>query len=166
KNNKLTATVVKPDVTVQVKPGTVTPPVNAATQVQQTIATQPKETIAAVQHTTVKTPEAVKQDPTAGQEQPATKVDNTQLIAAEVKPKVNTPTMPEGPIAIKTAEITDKPVEKVYANVPQEDAATTATPAKKRKIRGLGGLINAAVGLVDKREDKIIEFTDTEEGDS
>jgi hypothetical protein len=38
-------------------------------------------------------------------------------------------------------------------------------PVKKRGIHGLGSLINAVVASVDKRQDKLVEFTDTDDGD-
>jgi hypothetical protein len=40
------------------------------------------------------------------------------------------------------------------------------TPVKKRGIRSLGGLIGALVAKVDKREDKLIEFTESDENGS
>jgi cytoskeletal protein RodZ len=38
-------------------------------------------------------------------------------------------------------------------------------PVKKRGIHNLGGLINAVVAKLDKRDDKLIEFSDGDEGD-
>jgi hypothetical protein len=49
------------------------------------------------------------------------------------------------------------------------NAATTSEPEKKVKRRGihsLGGLINAVIAKVDNREDKLIEFTETDEDQS
>jgi hypothetical protein len=40
------------------------------------------------------------------------------------------------------------------------------TPVKKRAIHSLGGLIGALVAKVDKREDKLIEFTERDENGS
>lgn len=40
------------------------------------------------------------------------------------------------------------------------------TPVKKRGIHSLGGLIGALVAKVDKREDKLIEFTERDENGS
>lgn len=75
-------------------------------------------------------------------------------------------TMPDIPIQIKsqstdTADI--KAVTVLAANTP---ATNSEIPRKSRRIHGLGGFINAVVATVDKREDKLIEFTDTDEGDS
>lgn len=38
--------------------------------------------------------------------------------------------------------------------------------AKEHRIRGIGGLLNVVIASVDKRKDKIMEFTDTDEGNS
>ena len=35
-------------------------------------------------------------------------------------------------------------------------------PAAKKRASGLGGIINTIVAVVDKRDDKLIEFTDSE----
>jgi hypothetical protein len=35
---------------------------------------------------------------------------------------------------------------------------------KNRKVRGVGGLVNFVISQVDKREDKLIEFTESDEG--
>ncbi|MBB5396133.1 hypothetical protein HDC91_002182 [Mucilaginibacter sp. AK015] len=40
-----------------------------------------------------------------------------------------------------------------------------AAPAKKHRIRNLGDLINVVVSKVDKRKDKLIEFSDTKDED-
>ena len=45
-------------------------------------------------------------------------------------------------------------------------AETMKTPVKKRGIHSLGGLIGALVAKVDKREDKLIEFTESDENGS
>jgi hypothetical protein len=47
----------------------------------------------------------------------------------------------------------------------QVDENQTAAPVKKRGIHNLGGLINAVVGKLDRRDNKIIEFSDGEEDD-
>lgn len=43
---------------------------------------------------------------------------------------------------------------------------TMKTPVKKRGIHSLGGLIGALVAKVDKREDKLIEFTESDDNGS
>lgn len=44
-------------------------------------------------------------------------------------------------------------------------ADETGADQPRAKIRTIGGLVNFVVGKVDKREDKIIEFGDSEEGE-
>lgn len=73
-------------------------------------------------------------------------------------------TAPAVPVSIKPAAIAPDLVI-VPTSVLLVDEENTE-PAKKPKIRGLGGLLNAVIASVDKRPDKIIEFTDTDEGDS
>jgi lipopolysaccharide export LptBFGC system permease protein LptF len=49
-------------------------------------------------------------------------------------------------------------------NQPDNHVTNKPIKAPKAKIRNLGGLINALVAKVDKRKDKFIEFTETDEG--
>ena len=51
--------------------------------------------------------------------------------------------------------INDRQPAAVNAQIPDKAAG------KKRGISGLGGLINAIVAKVDKREDKLVEFTES-----
>ena len=64
------------------------------------------------------------------------------------------------------AATTDK--QQVVETVTTEITSTETmkTPVKKRGIHSLGGLINAIVAKVDKREDKLIEFSDSEDDDT
>lgn len=54
------------------------------------------------------------------------------------------------------------PSTKVDETKPDVTAAIQEKPAVKKRAGGLGGLINTIVAAVDKREDKLIEFTDDE----
>ncbi len=75
---------------------------------------------------------------------------------------VDQPVLPEGQLNIKTTVAeTDgfiKPVNAVLANLP-----VVKTKSKRHSIRNLGDLINVVVARVDKRENKVIEFTDTDD---
>lgn len=64
------------------------------------------------------------------------------------------------------ATTTDK--QQIIKTVTTEITSTETmkTPVKKRGIHSLGGLINAIVAKVDKREDKLIEFSDSEDDDT
>jgi len=51
----------------------------------------------------------------------------------------------------------------VMAAVP---AKAVATPAKKHRIRSFGDVLNVVIAAVDKRKDKVIEFSNTDEDDA
>jgi len=77
-----------------------------------------------------------------------------------VLPDISTPTIEKH---------IDEPV--VIANAPttapaQLTATKTAAPVKKHKIRSLGDVFNVVIAAVDKRKDKIIEFSNTDEDDA
>ncbi len=59
---------------------------------------------------------------------------------------------------------TDKQIETITTETTFTE--TMQTSVKKRGIHSLGGLIGALVAKVDKREDKLIEFTESEENGS
>jgi hypothetical protein len=59
----------------------------------------------------------------------------------------------------------------VFASTPQVIPTQVATankqaPAKKHKIRSLGDVFNVMIAAVDKRKDKIIEFSNTDGDDA
>jgi hypothetical protein len=51
------------------------------------------------------------------------------------------------------------------AQQPPVNKTIAATPVKKHRIRNLGDLINVVVSKVDKRKDKLIEFSSTNDED-
>jgi hypothetical protein len=102
------------------------------------------------------------------------KMDEQPMIAATAKPQPDKldNIVPVGKIqpAIKPTDddavaFTTKPVLAAgqAAPVNKPDAAPVKT---RHKIHSLGDLINVVVAKVDKRKDKIIQFTDTDDGDS
>jgi hypothetical protein len=71
------------------------------------------------------------------------------------------------PLVAKT-DVPDDTQFKTTADVPQQVPATksiAAAPAKKHRIRNLGDLINVVVSKVDKRKDKLIEFSSSKDED-
>jgi hypothetical protein len=166
----LQANIIKP-ATGGEHSGGVIKPIDAATQVQPAINTQSKQLVATavVKHQTVQQPLVTtpKQTGAINNIDNTTTIDKPQETIAAVAPKqtVASPVLPtnETPLIEKTL-ITNTEPAKVYAAIPTD--AEAKSPAKKHKVRGLGGFINAVVAVVDKRQDKIIEFTDTDEGDS
>ncbi len=89
---------------------------------------------------------------------------NQPVIAAVVEPVQKQPAMV---VPDKETSFAAAPVQ-VIETVTTVTASTETikTPIKKRGIHSLGGLINAIVAKVDKREDKLIEFTEDEENGS
>lgn len=89
---------------------------------------------------------------------------NPGPMLAETEPVQNIPNMlvPDKETSFGiTANNTTRVIEKTITTDETENA-----PAKKRGIHSLGGLINAIVAKVDKREDKLIEFSDSEDDDT
>lgn len=94
------------------------------------------------------------------------KADNQPLIAAVTAPEVDViqATVPDKGIQLvpKSVDIEQQArVEKpaIMASVNKPDAV----PVKKRGIHSLGGLINVLIAKVDKRQDKLIEFSDNDD---
>jgi hypothetical protein len=95
----------------------------------------------------------------------AVKVDSQPVLiaAAPIVPVIVQPLNVSAPpkiINIEQQKAAEKPL--MIAAVEQENVA----PVKKRGIHSLGSLINTIVAKIDKREDKLIEFTDNEDDDS
>ncbi|MCC8424207.1 hypothetical protein [Mucilaginibacter sp. UR6-11] len=91
------------------------------------------------------------------------KAESPQLIAVVTPPaKVTVPDVRLTPAAADV--IARAPVETPAA-IASNDRPEPAL-VKKRGIHNLGGLINALVAKVDKREDKLIEFSDSDDDDN
>ncbi|MGF7081863.1 hypothetical protein [Mucilaginibacter sp. UYCu711] len=144
-----TITSASPVETVTTKPAE---NVESTTPHQHNVVASINNTSAPVNNTAepvIKTTETVKND-------------NPQLIAAVIDPAsthVSTATVPDVTLAPQMLEVGQQ-VEKPVM------AAQSTAPAKKRGIHNLGGLINVLVAKVDKREDKLIEFSDSDDDDN
>lgn len=94
--------------------------------------------------------------------EPVKPIDQPRLIAAVTAPASTnvstTATVPDVKLAPQAADAAPQ-VEKPVM------AAQPTALVKKRGIHSFGGLINALVAKVDKREDKLIEFSDGDEDD-
>jgi hypothetical protein len=96
---------------------------------------------------------------------PGPVVKKTEQILAFTpaeKVPVLKPAVSANDVALRAITLTDHPVEDIEnhteaVNIPSVEKA----PVKKR-AGGLGGFINTIVAAVDKREDKLIEFTDAD----
>jgi len=98
---------------------------------------------------------------------------STEQIAAvaERNNEILKPTVPdiETPLNIRTQIEDNVPLitrPNVLAVQAPQAKVIAAVPAKRRRISSLGDLINVVVSKVDKRKDKIIEFTNTDEDES
>lgn len=130
---------------------------------QQSSKTQTQSQLLTVQHVPVIQQALVKEA-----DQP-TETGVDQLVQREQKDSVmtlitaNQLPLPIVPVSTQAA-VNAPDLAVVPTNVPV--ILESPESSKKPKIRGLGGLLNAVIASVDKRPDKIIEFTDTDEGDS
>jgi len=68
------------------------------------------------------------------------------------------------PLAFKNSIEASGNSHTVMANHVDMRESELADRTPKRKIRSIGGLVNYVVGKVDPRDDKVIEFTDNDEG--
>jgi len=64
------------------------------------------------------------------------------------------------------AQQTVKPDVVAAAIVPVPVKADMIIPAKKHRLRSIGDVLNVVIAAVDKRKDKIIEFSDTDDDES
>lgn len=66
---------------------------------------------------------------------------------------------------VPLAEKIDEPLalSTLAANAPPAKTELAAAPVRKHKIRGIGDLLNAVVSKIDKRKDKLIEFSSKDE---
>jgi hypothetical protein len=89
-----------------------------------------------------------------------------QVLAALPNQPVTHPVVPEMQLANSTIN-NDAPVLKsTTATAPVAITASQVEKKKKHGIHSLGDLINAVVSKVDKREDKLIEFTESDDDES
>jgi hypothetical protein len=87
------------------------------------------------------------------------------LVAAESKPALQA-VVPDGQIAIRTIDTTPAAIRPLAIAPVMAANKPAQTPKKRHGIHSLGDLINVVVAKVDKREDKLIEFTETDDEDS
>lgn len=118
--------------------------------------------------TTVKQPLSVNE--IKGISQPVTSQALAVTNTAEYKPSKDV--VPDVPLTSSKTVITDQPegfntAPKIAVNQPADELKDTETTRhKKRGIRSFGDLINVVVAKVDKREDKLIEFSNTDGDES
>ena len=152
----------------------VSEPVSAKSK-SQAMVQSPVNRIA--QAYTVKTSKHIRvkqQEPVIDQSQPVkTGGDETQLAVAEQRHDIITDAVVPGketliaiqlPVAASQDFITKPAI--TATQLPAAEKPDVAHPVKKRYgIRTLGDLINVVVAKVDKRKDKFIEFTNSDDDD-
>lgn len=88
-------------------------------------------------------------------------------IVIQPKQPVKVPTRFSGDQSSLDLSQPDLSREVLTASISAHDRNSTDefnSNAKNRKIRGVGGLVNFVISQVDKREDKLIEFSESDEG--
>ncbi len=74
----------------------------------------------------------------------------------------------EKSVPVKIAEpVLSQPLiveNTMIAQVDPEKVVETEDESPKQKVRGIGGLVNFVIAQVDKRDDKLIEFKNSDEG--
>jgi len=105
------------------------------------------------------------------QQQTPVQPQQQQVLASATLPKTDVVT----PAAIDTAKmIAAVPVAHPQADKPAAIASTVSTgekiaeaqPVKKHHLRSFGDILNVVIATVDKRKDKVIEFSNTDDDES
>jgi hypothetical protein len=88
-------------------------------------------------------------------------------IIIQPKQPVKVPTRYSGDQSSLDLSQPDLSRAELSASISDQDRNSTDdfnSNIKNRKVRGVGGLVNFVISQVDKREDKLIEFTESDEG--
>ncbi len=95
-------------------------------------------------------------------------ITQPEQLAVVKEPVKMQPVLPDVQLTIKSDEVeTIQPkVVNTLASVPESVNPQTKKPAKKHGIHSFGDLINVVVAKVDKREDKVIEFSNTDDDEA
>ncbi len=112
------------------------------------------------QNNQAQTTENIKQETNITLDPVVKKPEQFLTIVPAEKVPVLEPAVSVNAVALNVATLTDHPVENIEK---QTDAINTPTQEKapvKKRAGGLGSFINTIIAAVDKREDKLIEFTD------
>jgi len=136
--------------------------INDKIRVNETdVAKEPVKNVPGNNRATTAT-EQIKEEAVAIAEVPAQKPE-PMLAARPIETKLPLPEIHVNDVMASTRSIADHPVENMekQADPIVDTPEIEKIPAKKR-ARGLGGLINTVIAAVDKREDKLIEFTDAD----
>lgn len=159
---------VKQSVAVTVEP--VVPPTPAQNKIPANPVIAPVNNLAHVNKTKTKTnlTQSIKQPVATAQPPVDARTDEPLLANAPATdyPVVKT-AAPDTATRIgpKSAIINNEKTQPaLIAQTPAQSAP--AKPVKKHRIRSLGDVFNVVIAAVDKRKDKVIEFSNTDEDDA
>lgn len=103
----------------------------------------------------------IKQEPDNTENQTIGEPKQIALAAIDKQVNIqdNAQMVPDGPIRIETAnKTTETPV--LASAAPK---STDKVQPKKHRIHNMGDLLNVVIAKVDKRQDKVVEFTETDD---
>lgn len=150
---------IQPQTQVETPIKTEVEPVEAVTKPVNNIAGVKRQPVVKQETVNISsTPEVVKETVIA----PESKQPEQVLAAVPVSTMSNR-VVPEVALTAKTIDTLPSALKSTNAVNPLAVTAQQPVQKKKRGIHSLGGLINAVVAKVDKREDKFIEFTEVDE---
>jgi hypothetical protein len=116
----------------------------------------------------VTVPNVNKEDNTSKQTEQPAKADDQQLLASipQTESNVLQGVVPGKEIKLAPRSLDIEEQAQTGKPIAASGAKPVATGFKKHGIRSLGGLINVLIAKVDKRQDKLIEFTDSDDDDT
>ena len=161
--------VVKPENTKRVNPS-------------ETRKEQLATVVTPVKHTTKADQPKVKSNAVEQREQTNPSIAKTEIVKHEDQPLIASAGTPKQIEVVKQdpIEITETPTVEIKpvadnsaVNLPaqpllasNQPAKTTKQVVKKRGIRSFGDIVNLVVAKVDKRKDKLIQFSDSDDDES
>lgn len=78
------------------------------------------------------------------------------VLPADAMPIIAKPSIADSQVSAQTV---------AAANIPPDKQETTQ-PKPKKRVHGIGGFLNTVIAAVDKRKDKIIEFSNSDDDES
>jgi hypothetical protein len=116
----------------------------------------------------VTVPHVIKEVNTNKETEPPAKADDQQLLASipQTESNVLQGVVPGREIKLAPRSLDIEDQAQAGKPIAASDAKPVTTGFKKHGIHSLGGLINVLVAKVDKRQDKLIEFTDSDDDDT
>ena len=105
-------------------------------------------------------------------EKPANEISRQEVLASSNNSRRNSPELAQPNKEVKVPRYTGdqsqldvtQPDMIASAEIVEDDLVPEQEPNTSRRIRSVGSLVNFVISKVDRRDDKIIEFKDGEEG--